>query len=108
MSGIRLHYFSVRVWAVLVFVAALSVASWAADTEKVIYNFTGGNDGGKPAAQLVFDSAGNMYGTTVVGGLYGCGTVFKLSLSGNQWQETVLYNFDCFEHRQESLRRRDL
>ena len=97
MSGLRFYYFSVRVWAVLVFVVGLSVASWAADTEKVTYNFTGGNDGGKPAAQLVFDSTGNMYGTTVVGGIYGCGTVFRLSLAGDQWQETVLYDFNCFE-----------
>ncbi len=96
MSGIRFHCFPLRVWAVLLFAAALSVASCAADNESVVYNFTGGNDGGQPAAQLVFDSAGNMYGTTVVGGLSGCGTVFKLSLSGNQWQETVLYSFDCF------------
>jgi uncharacterized repeat protein (TIGR03803 family) len=96
MSRIRLHYFPFRFWAVFIFAVALSVASWAADTEKVVYNFTGGNDGGDPAAQLVFDSAGNMYGTSVVGGLYGCGTVFELSLVGDMWQETVLYNFDCF------------
>ncbi len=95
MSGNRFHCFSLRVWAVLGVIVALSAASFAADTEKVVYNFTGGNDGGKPAAQLVFDSAGNAYGTTVVGGQYGCGTVFKLSFIGGKWQETVLYNFDC-------------
>jgi len=94
MSGIHSRY--LFLWFCLVLLFALSVASRAADTEKVIYNFTGGNDGGDPAAQLIFDSAGNMYGTTVVGGLYGCGTVFELNLSGDQWQETVLYNFDCF------------
>jgi len=97
MSGLRFYYLSVRVWAVLLFAAVLSVASWGADTEKVTYNFTGGDDGGKPAAQLVFDSTGNMYGTTVVGGIYGCGTVFRLSLVGDQWQETVLYDFNCVE-----------
>jgi len=76
--------------------ALLAIASWAGDTEKVLYNFTGGNDGGDPAAQLIFDSAGNIYGTTVVGGLNGCGTVFELTLSGGKWQENVLYSFDCF------------
>jgi uncharacterized repeat protein (TIGR03803 family) len=96
MSAIRFHYFSLRVWTVLLSTIVFSVACWAADNEKVVYNFTSGNDGGQPAAQLVFDSAGNLYGTTVVGGLYGCGTVFKASLAGDQWQETVLYNFDCF------------
>jgi uncharacterized repeat protein (TIGR03803 family) len=77
--------------------ALLAVVSWAGDNEKVVYNFTGGNDGGKPAAQLVFDRAGNLYGTTVVGGLYDCGTVFELTFSGGKWQETVLYSFDCFD-----------
>ncbi len=97
MSGIRFHSFVMCFGAVLVFTLALSVASWAADTESVVFNFTGGNDGGEPAAQLIFDSAGNLYGTSVVGGLNGCGTVFELSLSGNQWNETVLYNFDCYD-----------
>jgi uncharacterized repeat protein (TIGR03803 family) len=96
MSGTRDGYFSLTSCAVLLFVAIISVISCAADNEKVVYSFTGGIDGGDAAAQLVFDSAGNMYGTTVVGGLYGCGTVFELSPSGDQWQETVLYNFDCF------------
>jgi uncharacterized repeat protein (TIGR03803 family) len=97
MSGNRFRYFVMCFGVVLVFTLAVSVASWAADTESVVFNFTGGNDGGEPAAQLIFDSAGNLYGTTVVGGLYGCGTVFELSLSGNQWNETVLYNFDCYD-----------
>src|ERR1041384_4614180 len=91
MSGIRSHSL------LLAFVAVFALASWAADSEKVVYNFTGGNDGGNPAAQLIFDSAGNMYGTSVIGGLYGRGTVFKLSPSGDTWQETVLYDFDCLE-----------
>jgi len=96
MLAIQFHCVFRNIWAVLLFTIALSLASWAADNESVIYNFTGGNDGGDPAAQLVFDSAGNMYGTTVVGGLFGCGTVFELSFSGSQWNETVLYSFDCF------------
>src|SRR5579884_4257712 len=88
-------YRPMRVVLFVAFAFAFCAASWAADNEKVIYNFTGGNDGGDAAAQLAFDSAGNMYGTTVVGGLYGCGTVFELSPSGDQWNETVLFNFDC-------------
>lgn len=88
----RIH----RVCLALLITAAFAVASCAADNESVVYNFTGGNDGGQPAAQLIFDSSGNMYGTTVVGGLFGCGTVFELSFSGSQWNQTVLYSFDCF------------
>ncbi len=68
----------------------------ASSTEKVLYNFTGSNDGGNAATGLVFDHQGNLYGSTVIGGLYTCGTVFKLApASSGPWLESVLYNFDC-------------
>jgi len=61
--------------------------------ETVLYNFTGGSDGGYPQSSLTFDAAGNLYGTTSAGGL-GYGTVFELSPNGNGgWNETVLYSF---------------
>jgi len=66
--------------------------SW---TESVLYSFTGGTDGGKPRAGLIFDQAGNLYGTAFRGGAYkDAGTVFKLTpnLDGS-WTETVLYSF---------------
>lgn len=64
---------------------------------QVIYPFSGGLDGGNAATQLVFDTSGNAYGTTVQGGSADCGTVFKLHpASGGHWQESVLYNFSCF------------
>jgi uncharacterized repeat protein (TIGR03803 family) len=44
-----------------------------------VYPFTGGSDGGSPQAGLVQGSDGNFYGTTFGGGVYGSGTVFKLS-----------------------------
>jgi uncharacterized repeat protein (TIGR03803 family) len=47
-------------------------------------------DGGNPAAGLVFDSKGNLYGTTGMGGAHVFGTVFKLTPKG---KETVLYSF---------------
>ena len=53
-------------------------------------SFGNGNDGAYPSANLVMDSAGNLYGTTPVGGSHGNGTVFKISSAGN---ETVLYSF---------------
>jgi uncharacterized repeat protein (TIGR03803 family) len=58
--------------------------------ETVLYSFTGGADGGSSYAGLVRDKAGNLYGTTTGGGIYGQGTVFKLDATD---KETVLYCF---------------
>jgi uncharacterized repeat protein (TIGR03803 family) len=72
----------------------------AAGTEKVLHSFYnlynyGMGDGTYPFAGVIFDNAGNLYGTTVYGGdlqcgAYGCGTVFKLTPKG---KEKVLYRF---------------
>jgi uncharacterized repeat protein (TIGR03803 family) len=71
--------------------------SW---TESVLHHFTGGKDGADPAAGLIFDHAGNLYGTTEAGGNLncnsgvGCGVVFKLTPNSNGgWQERVLHAF---------------
>lgn len=61
-----------------------------AGSETVLFSFSDGADGGVPDGGLVLDSAGNMYGTTYIGGTFGFGTIFKLDSAGN---ETVLYNF---------------
>jgi uncharacterized repeat protein (TIGR03803 family) len=72
----------------------LAGGAWGASNGKLVYSFSGGADGADPATQLIFDSAGNGYGTTVSGGFYGYGTVFELKrLSGGNFQETVLYSF---------------
>jgi uncharacterized repeat protein (TIGR03803 family) len=64
-----------------------------AQTLTVLYNFSGGSDGGNPNALLTVDDEGNLYGTTYMGGL-GYGTVFELSPNGSGgWNETVLYSF---------------
>jgi len=77
---------------------------WA---ETIIHNFncSTANDGCEPYSCLIFDSAGNLYGTTLLGGggdnssycTNGCGTVFKLSKSKKgSWPETLLYTFPHF------------
>jgi hypothetical protein len=76
-------------------------------TETVLYIFKGtdNNDGASPFGGVIFDAAGNLYGTTgydgtgpcqLFGGQVGCGTVYQLSpptAPGGSWTETVLYNF---------------
>ncbi len=62
----------------------------AQGNESVLYTFTGGTDGEFPAADLVRDQHGNLYGTTESGGDQGFGVVFKLDTTG---RETVLYAF---------------
>jgi uncharacterized repeat protein (TIGR03803 family) len=63
-------------------------------TEKWLHQFGQGTDGINPVGNLVFDSAGNLYGTTVQGGTYGEGTVFELiPQAGGLWTEKVLHNF---------------
>jgi uncharacterized repeat protein (TIGR03803 family) len=65
-------------------------------TETLLYSFGGAGDGSNPGAGLVFDAAGNLYGTTNYGGQYGFGTVFELSspsTQGGAWTEAVLYSF---------------
>jgi uncharacterized repeat protein (TIGR03803 family) len=62
----------------------------ASGHETVLYNFTGGADGGNPIAGVIRDSAGNLYGTTFYGGSAGRGVVYKVDASGH---ETVLYTF---------------
>jgi uncharacterized repeat protein (TIGR03803 family) len=63
--------------------------------ETVLYRFTGRSDGRNPIAGLVFDAAGNLYGTTQFGGDTSDGVVFELSpnFSGG-WTETVLHAFN--------------
>src|ERR1022692_2614504 len=86
-----LHFIRAVLATVAPVVLLLNAAS--ASTTKVIYSFAGGNDGEYLDTDLVIDSAGNLYGSTVQGGKHGSGTVFQLSPSPTGWTHTVLYNF---------------
>ncbi|MFZ0313832.1 MAG: choice-of-anchor tandem repeat GloVer-containing protein [Candidatus Korobacteraceae bacterium] len=76
------------------------LCSWNA---MVLYDFNDIPDAGVPGSGVIFDSAGNMYGTTEYGGSgicynsihlnYGCGAVYKVAPSGGGWTETVIYSF---------------
>jgi uncharacterized repeat protein (TIGR03803 family) len=60
--------------------------------EVVLHTFSE-SDGANPAAGLIMDSSGNLYGTTSAGGAQGEGTVFELTKSSGTYSETVLYSF---------------
>ncbi len=74
----------------VVFKLTRSGSGW---TESVVWNFTDGNDGASPMSGVIFDSAGNIYGTTNAGGSNGFGTVYELSPTQSGWSETTLYSF---------------
>ena len=61
--------------------------------ETILYEFSGGTDGGYPVAGLTFDGSGNLYGTGGFGGANGTGVVFELSPQSTGWSYTVLYSF---------------
>lgn len=85
--------------ATLVSFALTSVAAWG-QTEKVLHTFLPGTGDGLNPVGLVFDNQGNLYGTTVWGGVVrsvfecGCGVVFQMSPnSDGTWTEKVVRSF---------------
>jgi uncharacterized repeat protein (TIGR03803 family) len=65
-------------------------------SQTVLYSFcsvSNCTDGGGSFAGLIFDTAGNLYGTTVGGGTHDSGVAFELTPSSQGWTEAVLYNF---------------
>jgi uncharacterized repeat protein (TIGR03803 family) len=91
----------------LILLGVLSIAPFittanlvfAASQEAVLHDFGKGTDGAFPASALISDDAGNLYGTTVGGGLRDCfnqpcGVLFELSHGTNgSWREKVLHRF---------------
>jgi len=68
-------------------------------TEEVLHSFSyGTRDGDEPSDGIVFDTSGNLYGTTTFGGMngpQGWGTAFKLTpTGGGKWEETIVHRFD--------------
>lgn len=76
--------------------------------ESVLYSFCPASpsctDGEYPAfGTLLFDSSGNLYGTTFEGGANGFGVVFKLTPSGSTWTYDVLYSFGAVPDAQNPI-----
>jgi uncharacterized repeat protein (TIGR03803 family) len=69
--------------------------------EGILHNFRGALsgkalpiDGGSPQGAIILDASHNLYGTTLFGGLWRGGTVYRLSPSGSGWTETILHAFE--------------
>jgi len=73
----------------VIVLTGLTTLSAQAQTFTVLHTFSG-PDGASPAADLILDSAANVYGTSTGGGAFGFGTVFEVDRTG---KETVLYSF---------------
>ena len=88
---------------------ACALAAWLAGTAAAapraaspggnhpdLWNFTAGTDGASPRGDLIVDAAGNLYGTTSVGGSHGAGSVFMATPSATGsglGSETTIYDF---------------
>ena len=95
MRGKRLSI-GLRAALAIFTVTVLVTSTWAATNwnEKVLHSFNGMGGSSPEAAGLIFDGAGNLYGTTYYGGDYGGGTVFELTpAGGGNWAEKVLHSF---------------
>jgi uncharacterized repeat protein (TIGR03803 family) len=81
-------------WGTVFELARNSSGGW---TETVLHSFSV-SDGSTPMGGLVFDAAGNLYGTTELGGTAKDGVVFRLAPNGSGgWNETVLYSFQGYD-----------
>ena len=90
MRGRRFLHSANRILVTCAAMALLATVAWAASAAKLIYSFAGSGDGEYTDTELVMDSVGNLYGTSVQGGTYGGGTVFQVTPAG---VHTVLYDF---------------
>jgi uncharacterized repeat protein (TIGR03803 family) len=85
--------------AVFFLTLLLTAAGAAAQTETILYDFPDQSSantigGSVPSSGLIFDSRGNLYGTTEWGGAYGPGTVFRLAQkAGGGWTERAVHSF---------------
>jgi uncharacterized repeat protein (TIGR03803 family) len=80
---------SALLWAAAVSVAAFAPAAHAGRHYQILHSFSS-SEGSAPTGDLIFDAAGNMYGTLGTGGAHSNGAIFKLSAAGDF---SLLYSF---------------
>jgi len=80
-----------------VYELSLSGSGW---TQRVLYGFTGGNDGDNPWGGLMISPSGSLYGTTSSSGAGGGGTVFGLTSFNGSWKFNIIHSFSEFEGKQ--------
>ena len=77
-------------FALMVVVPAARAQSY---TYNKVHDFQGQPDGEHPEAGVTLDRAGNIYGTTNIGGIHNLGMVYKLAPKGSGWVLSDLYSF---------------
>lgn len=93
MQGQKLRQLMNASLTVILLSLTLASSVGAAEYE-VLYKFKHGTDGASPYAGLIFDAAGNLYGTTQDGGAHNKGIVFKLTSNPDgTWTESKLHTF---------------
>jgi uncharacterized repeat protein (TIGR03803 family) len=97
MTPVKPFFCAIRLLRPLaILILVCNVPAWG-QQEKALYSFRfNSSDGFGPAAGLVSDNSGNLYGTTTSGGSQDFGTIFELSPPSNQgahWTETILFSF---------------
>jgi len=95
MKRMSLAIEAIRILAIVLLAANMASAG---GTERVTHNFVPTNSGASPESTLVFDRAGNLYGTASSGGSYscdiGCGVVFQLTPNpGGGWSYHAIHAF---------------
>ncbi len=85
-----LQFNSYRESAILFLLFLLAASLAIGQTDNVLHSFSGNPDGALPVAAPLFDSSGNLYGTTPSAGAFGNGSVFMRTPSG---AESILYSF---------------
>jgi uncharacterized repeat protein (TIGR03803 family) len=80
--------------AAAIITLCVAMTTTASASEKVLHTFVSGKDGASQQYGVISDSAGNLYGSSSLGGATNNGVIFRLTPTGTgSWQETMIYHF---------------